>query len=42
MIDQEPKGMLIVDPHNKLHFMNQQMKQWTEKDYLHRLLLMPM
>lgn len=31
MIDQEPKGMLIIDPHNKLHFMNQQMKQWTEK-----------
>nr|WP_180272909.1 sigma-54-dependent Fis family transcriptional regulator [Bacillus pumilus] len=31
MIDQESKGMLIIDQHNQLHFINQQMKQWTEK-----------
>ncbi len=31
MIDQESKGMLIIDQHNQLYFINQQMKEWTEK-----------
>ena len=42
MIDQESKGMLIIDQHNQLYFINQQMKEWTEKGYLHRLRLMLM
>lgn len=31
MIDQESKGMLIIDQDNQLHFINQQLKQWTEQ-----------
>lgn len=31
MIDQESKGMLIIDQYNQLYFINQQMKEWTEK-----------
>ncbi len=31
MIDQAPKGMLIINPQNQLYFMNQQMKHWMEK-----------